>query len=188
LEMEVQSHFMDMLQKEIAIASDREKLLALRHARLTLARETKRISRRISKVEDVIEDVEKDLLKIVALLTPTSVPKGMAGRYWGALAKYVSGSGIKFEATSKYDLFKNTDKTVIVEPITSMIASQFVSHCRFKGYLVRPATKTWDTLFKLINVSRVECNRLIEEAAVKIDLDTATLHTILEGHWTRQRT
>lgn len=186
LEMDVQSHFMTMLQKEVEIRSDREKLLALRHARLTMSREAKRISRLISKNQDEVDRIDRDLLKIEALMTPKSIGKGKSGIYWAALSKYIRSSQIVFESTEDLDMVKDIDRETGVPLKIPMIASQFVSKCRFSGYLVAEGTGTSETLFRLINSARVECNRMIEQAAVEVDSQTASLHSILEPHWNRQ--
>lgn len=187
LEMDVQSHVLDMVKKEVEIRSDIEKLLTLRHARLTLQRQTRKISKEISRLEDYSQGAEKDIVKMTALLAPDTIHRDRIGRHWSSLSKHISRSDIVFAASSGNDVFKKSiDQPHFKIKSEAMVAGDFVAYCRYNALLVKTRTETYKTLIDLVEFGSSQAVARIEKKAQQVEKLTQSLLTILQSHWQSQ--
>lgn len=187
LQMDIQSHVLDMVKKEVGIRNDVEKLLALRHARLTLQRQSKKLSQQISRIEEDVMKTEKDIIKMSALLAPESIYRDRIGRHWTSLSRYIGNTDIYFDESSGGEVFKKS----ISEPhfkIRSqpMVAGDFVAYCRYNGLLVKPRTETYKTLVKLVKFGSHQAVERISKLTQRVEMLTQSLLSILQSHWQSQ--
>jgi len=186
LEMEIQSHAMEMIQKEIANRVDFERLQALRHARLTLQRETKKLSIAILRAEKKVARIESDLYRMHRLLVPASISESRIVHHWVSLSRYIEKSRLIFAESGGHVFKKSISMPMFEFQTDQMSAAEFVAYCRFNAMLVKTGNKTQATLRLLIDEAVAEANMRIESFVKKIGSRTIALHEILNAHWKQQ--
>lgn len=187
LNMEVQSHAMDMWKQQVSIQSDTEKMLALRHSRLTLIRETKKVHNKIMDLETETLQIDKDILRMTRLMSPATIYKSRIGKHWTSLSKHL-GNSITLFPDSYGEVFKKSAPEETNIRVESKVSGDFVAHCRYNALLVKPGTPTYDSLVEIIKNSSEIAARKITSMAKTVEHETVKLHGILEQHWNRQET
>lgn len=188
LEMEFQSHILDMRKKQVEIQSDIEKLQTLKHARLTLQREVKNSSNKIKRMEKEVEAIEKDIVTMTRLMSPSSVYTSRIGRHWKSLFDHLGIDSTMIPKSSS-DVFKKSE----IDPqdgvsIGDKVSGDFITYCRYNSLLVKPGTPTYEILVTLVTKSANNAIEKIEKTADILESETSRLDSILSQHWTRQGT